>query len=238
MAQDKKQTNGKDPAVLLYTQDFIVGTLTMTHEERGKYILLLCMQHQKGKLTVKDLKSILSEEDIDLAERFPQHADGFYYNDRMQMEIQNRKIRTNTSRENGGKGGRPKTSILPDNNPIETQTKPNNNPQVISRLTQMKPKHNPTGNGNGTVNVNGNKTVNKNANKTVSNSTRKIIKKALDILIEHGLSREQYAEAAFNVNDIGGLEKTYELLGIRTGDEWTRVILQNSQMYGFNIKEN
>jgi len=28
----------KDPAVLLYTQDFLVGTITMTNEQRGKYI--------------------------------------------------------------------------------------------------------------------------------------------------------------------------------------------------------
>lgn len=134
----KKKTNGKDPAVLLYTQDFIVGTLTMTHEERGKYILLLCMQHQKGKLTLKDLKSVLSDDDIDIAERFQLHDDGYYYNKRMVIETENRKIRTNTSRENGSKGGRPKTTILPGE-------KPKNNPQVISRLTQIKPTNNPTG---------------------------------------------------------------------------------------------
>jgi len=134
----KKKTNGKDPAVLLYTQDFIVGTLTMTHEERGKYILLLCMQHQKGKFTLKDLKSVLSDDDIDIAEKFPLHDDGYYYNNRMLIETENRKIRTDTSRENGSKGGRPKTTILPGE-------EPKNNPQVISGLTQIKPTNNPTG---------------------------------------------------------------------------------------------
>jgi hypothetical protein len=147
---NKKKTNGKDPAVLLYTQDFIVGTISMTHEERGKYILLLCMQHQKGKLTDKDLKSVLTEEDIEVAERFPLHDDGFYYNTRMQMEIANRKIKTDSSRNNGSLGGRPKTTILPGE-------EPNNNPQVISGLTQTKPGNNPTGNANEDGNVNGNK---------------------------------------------------------------------------------
>lgn len=147
---NKKKTNGKDPAVLLYTQDFIVGTISMTHEERGKYILLLCMQHQKGKLTDKDLKAVLSEEDIEVAERFPLHDDGFYYNTRMQMEIANRKVKTDSSRNNGALGGRPKTSILPGE-------EPKNNPQVISGLTQIKPDNNPTGNGNEDGNVNGNK---------------------------------------------------------------------------------
>lgn len=114
----KKKTNGKDPAVLLYTQDFIVGTITMTHEQRGKYIMLLCLQHQKeGKLTLNDLKQYLNEEDIIVAEKFPLHADGYYYNDRMQMEIENRKLFTESRRKNGSKGGRPKTTILPNGKP-------------------------------------------------------------------------------------------------------------------------
>ena len=114
----KKKTNGKDPAVLLYTQDFIVGTITMTHEQRGKYIMLLCLQHQKeGKLTLNDLKQYLNEEDIIVAEKFPLHADGYYYNDRMQMEIENRKLFTESRRLNGSKGGRPKTTILPNDKP-------------------------------------------------------------------------------------------------------------------------
>jgi len=146
---NKKKTNGKDPAVLFYTQDFIVGTISMTNEERGKYILLLCMQHQKGKLTLKDLKSVLSEEDVELAERFTMHDDGFYYNDRMQMEIENRKVRTDTSRTHGGLGGRPKTTILPNDEPKD-------NPQVINRLTQIEPTNNPTGTGTGIEDVNDN----------------------------------------------------------------------------------
>lgn len=149
---NKKKTNGKDPAVLLYTQDFIVGTITMTHEQRGKYILLLCLQHQKGKLTLNDLRQVLSDEDTMLTEKFPIHADGFYYNDRMEMEIQNRKIKTDSSRNNGALGGRPKTTILPND-------KPNNNPQVISGITQTKPTNNPTGNATGNENEAENKDV-------------------------------------------------------------------------------
>jgi uncharacterized protein YdaU (DUF1376 family) len=139
----KKKTNGKDPAVLLYTQDFIVGTITMTHEQRGKYILLLCLQHQKGKLTLNDLKQYITEEDIELAERFPLHTDGFYYNNRMQMEIENRKVRTDTSRNNGAQGGRPKTIILPNDNPKETH-----------RLLVGNPNNNPSGTGDEDGNVN------------------------------------------------------------------------------------
>jgi len=90
----------KDPAVLLYTQDFLVGTLSMTDEQRGKYIYLLCLQHQKGRLTLVDLKSKLTDEDIEVAERFPLQADGFYYNQRMHDEAIKRKNYTESRRSN------------------------------------------------------------------------------------------------------------------------------------------
>jgi hypothetical protein len=90
----------KDPAVLFYTQDFLVGTLSMTDEQRGKYIYLLCLQHQKGKLTLTDLKSKLTDEDIEVAEKFPKQSDGFYYNLRMYEEATKRKNYTESRRNN------------------------------------------------------------------------------------------------------------------------------------------
>lgn len=90
----------KDPAVLFYTQDFLVGTITMNYEQRGKYITLLCLQHQKQKLTLKDLKTILTDEDIEVADKFPLQSDGFYYNLRMYEEAVKRKNYTESRRNN------------------------------------------------------------------------------------------------------------------------------------------
>ena len=90
----------KDPAVLFYTQDFLVGTITMNYEQRGRYITLLCLQHQKQKLTSKDLKTILTDEDIEVAEKFPLQSDGFYYNLRMYEEAVKRKNYTESRRNN------------------------------------------------------------------------------------------------------------------------------------------
>jgi len=90
----------KDPAVLFYTQDFLVGTMTMTNEQVGKYIRLLCLQHQKGKLTLKDLKQYISEEDIEVAEKFEKHSDGFYYNLKLKNETQRRKNYSESRRNN------------------------------------------------------------------------------------------------------------------------------------------
>jgi len=90
----------KDPAVLFYTQDFLVGTMTMSYEQKGKYITLLCLQHQKGKLTLKDLQSILNEEDVEIAEKFIKESDGFYYNQKLKFESERRKNYSESRRKN------------------------------------------------------------------------------------------------------------------------------------------
>ena len=90
----------KDPAVLFYTQDFLVGTMTMSYEQKGKYITLLCLQHQKSKLTLKDLQTILTDEDIEVAEKFIKDTDGFYYNHKLRYEAERRKSYSESRRRN------------------------------------------------------------------------------------------------------------------------------------------
>jgi hypothetical protein len=89
----------KDPAVLLYTSDFLSGTYTMTDEQVGRYIRLLCLQHQKGKLTEKDMQSICKGYDSDVYEKFD-IVDGCYINKRMYEEAQKRSKFTESRRKN------------------------------------------------------------------------------------------------------------------------------------------
>lgn len=89
----------KDPAVLLYTSDFLSGTMTMTDEQVGKYIRLLCLQHQKGFLTEKDMTYICRTYDEDVYGKFIQE-DGKYYNVRMREEAQKRKKYSESRKNN------------------------------------------------------------------------------------------------------------------------------------------
>jgi|688.fasta_scaffold207148_4 hypothetical protein len=84
----------KDPAVLFYTSDFLVGTFSMDYEQKGKYITLLCMQHQKGFLTEKDFKLILADTDIEVFEKFKKDTDGTYFNEKLRNETERRKSYT------------------------------------------------------------------------------------------------------------------------------------------------
>lgn len=80
----------KSPAVLLYTSDFLVGTMFMNNEEVGKYIRLLCMQHQKGHLQEKDFYGICKKDDVKVIEKFVKDKEGKYFNKRMDIEISKR----------------------------------------------------------------------------------------------------------------------------------------------------
>ena len=81
----------KDPAVLFYTSDFITGTLTMTDSQRGKYILLLCLQHQQGFLTQEDMMNICKTYDEKIFSKFTKDNLGYWHNERMKFESEKRK---------------------------------------------------------------------------------------------------------------------------------------------------
>jgi len=89
----------KDPAVLFYTNDFLTGTFTMSDEQVGKYIKLLCLQHQKGLLSEKDMLSICKSYDEDIFAKFIKTDAGFY-NQRMKDEADKRKQYSESRRKN------------------------------------------------------------------------------------------------------------------------------------------
>lgn len=89
----------KDPAVLFYTNDFLSGTFTMTDEQVGKYIRLLCIQHQKGYLTEKDMLNICKTYDEDVYSKFVKE-NSKYYNERMRSEADKRRKYSESRRNN------------------------------------------------------------------------------------------------------------------------------------------
>jgi len=89
----------KDPAVLFYTSDFLSGTYTMSDEQTGKYIRLLCFQHQHGKLSQKDMLSICKAYDVEIWSKF-RSENNFFYNERMLIESEKRKKYSESRRKN------------------------------------------------------------------------------------------------------------------------------------------
>ena len=110
----------KDPAVLFYTSDFLSGTFTMDNEQVGKYIRLLCLQHQKGKLSEKDMLSICKAYDSEIWDKF-KVEDGLYYNDRMLNETVRRQ-KFSESRRNNAKSTKKESTSEAYAEHMETET--------------------------------------------------------------------------------------------------------------------
>jgi uncharacterized protein YdaU (DUF1376 family) len=90
----------KDPAFLFYSSDFLSGTMTMTHEQVGKYIRLLCLQHQKGELSEKDMLFICGTYDEDIWNKFSRTETGTFLNVRLKEEVLRRKAYSESRRSN------------------------------------------------------------------------------------------------------------------------------------------
>lgn len=110
----------KDPAVLFYTSDFLSGTFTMSNEQVGMYIRLLCLQHQKGKLTEKDMLSICRAYDVDIWSKF-KNEDGAFYNERMYNETIRRQ-KFSESRRNNAKSPKNESTSKAYAKHMETET--------------------------------------------------------------------------------------------------------------------
>ena len=108
---------GKDPAFMLYSQDFLVGVSDLTMEERGQYITMLCLQHQKGRLTKKNIQIAVGNVSEDVMNKFIQDENEMYYNETLENIIHKREAYSQSRSENGKKGGRPRKE------PLENQEK-------------------------------------------------------------------------------------------------------------------
>ena len=90
----------KDPAFLFYSSDFLTGTMFMSDSQLGKYIKILCTQHQKGHLSEKDMLKICKRYDKDIFEKFVKDENGKYYNIRLEKEIEKRSAYSKSRSDN------------------------------------------------------------------------------------------------------------------------------------------
>jgi uncharacterized protein YdaU (DUF1376 family) len=94
----------KDPAFLFYASDFLTGIQDLTMEERGQYITLLCIHHQKGRLSDKLIKLSVGNATADVLHKFSKDDEGLYFNIRLEAEIEKRKQHSEKQRDRALEG--------------------------------------------------------------------------------------------------------------------------------------
>lgn len=93
----------KDPAFLFYSSDFLTGTMFFTDEQVGKYMRLLCAQHQNGSLTEEEMLNICGDRDEKIFKKFQKGNDGKFQNQRLTDEVNKRKKYSASRSKNIGK---------------------------------------------------------------------------------------------------------------------------------------
>ena len=109
----------KDPAFLFYSQDFYTGVATLNWEDRGKYISILCLMHQQGRMSEETIRFIVGSVSDNLKSKFSIDDHGMWFNERLEDETHKRNKFTESRRNNGLLGGRPsdtKPTGKPKNN--------------------------------------------------------------------------------------------------------------------------
>lgn len=90
----------KNPAMLLYTADFLVGVSFMSMAERGQYITLLCLQHQKGHMSMDEMRMVVGDVSDKVLIHFDRDEEGLFFNKRAEEESDKRKAYSESRRKN------------------------------------------------------------------------------------------------------------------------------------------
>jgi hypothetical protein len=97
----------RNRAFLFYPADFLMGTMSLSYEDKGKYITILCYMHEKNKVKEEEIKALVGNMSQSLMEKFIVDKDGYMRNIRLESETSKRERYIQSRRLNGTMGGRP-----------------------------------------------------------------------------------------------------------------------------------
>jgi uncharacterized protein YdaU (DUF1376 family) len=124
---------GRAPAFQFYADDFLAGTMTMTNEERGAYISLLCLQWSKGFVTELDIQRICLGMPTHCQgicqSKFEAGEDGNYRNKRLEKERAKQKERSEKQREIANLRWQKDANALPTHMPDDANAYANGMPE-------------------------------------------------------------------------------------------------------------
>jgi uncharacterized protein YdaU (DUF1376 family) len=121
----EKKEKGRAPAFQFYADDFLAGTMTMTNEERGAYISLLCLQWSKGFVTELDIQRMChgmpTHCQCICQSKFVLEDDGLYRNKRLEKERTKQKERSEKQRDIANLRWKNHANALPEHMPDDAK---------------------------------------------------------------------------------------------------------------------
>ena len=214
----------KDPAFMFYPADFMIGTFFMTNEEVGRYIRMLCLQHQQGRLSAEEMDSMCGDSSK-IRAKFVMDENGMYYNERLDEEIAKRSEYKEKQRQYGSQGGKKRST-----NAQATIKAPLSDPQATLKL----PSTTRVGNENRNINIDSNNKT-KNTSTNLYNKLRatyiyseRINNKVLEWLQYKSERREPYKETGLKV-----LLRRIENSALEYGDEAVCDVIDDSIANGW-----
>ncbi len=122
MSEESKR---RAPAFQFYADDFLAGTMTMTNEERGAYISLLCLQWSKGFVTELDIQRMClgmpTHCQSICQSKFEAGDDGHYRNKRLEKERTKQKERSEKQRDIANLRWKNHANALPEDMPDDAK---------------------------------------------------------------------------------------------------------------------
>lgn len=103
----------KDPALMFYTANFLAETRRMNYEQVGKYIKLICFQHQTGHIIEEEFFEVVSKSDTTISCLYDVDNEGRYFVQHIDDAIEKRRQFCITRSQNAKKKP-PKEVVLPN----------------------------------------------------------------------------------------------------------------------------
>ena len=89
----------------------------MPFDDRGRYITLLSLMHQQGRMDEETIRLLVGSFSVKLKSKFKQDENGLFFNERLEFETEKRNKFTESRRNNGSLGGRPENNKKPKGKP-------------------------------------------------------------------------------------------------------------------------
>ena len=93
----------KNPSFSFYTSDFLTETMFLSFEDKGKLIMLYCLQHQHGHLKKEQMLKACGTISDDIWAFFQTDSEGKYFNENIDVAKDKREKFVEKQRQNGSK---------------------------------------------------------------------------------------------------------------------------------------